>query len=79
LRLPEKKLALIDRAADKLSHRDRTEFMLAAAIERAEAELLDRTSFALPEKAFTAFVAALDNPRPVNPKLRQLLRRKPSW
>jgi uncharacterized protein (DUF1778 family) len=78
LRLPEKELALIDRAAE-LSHRDRTEFMLVAAVERAEAELLDRTSFALPEEAFAAFVAALDNPRPANPKLRQLLRRKPSW
>jgi uncharacterized protein (DUF1778 family) len=78
LRLPEKELALIDRAAE-LSHRDRTEFMLAAAVERAEAELLDRTSFALPEEAFAAFVAALDNPRPVNPRLRRLLRRKPSW
>jgi uncharacterized protein (DUF1778 family) len=78
MRLPESALALIDRAAE-LSHQDRTEFMLAAAVERAEAEMLDRTSFALSEEAFAAFVDALDNPRPANPKLRRLLRHKPSW
>ena len=78
LRLPESALALIDRAAH-LAHKDRTEFMLAAAVERAEDVLLDQANFRLSGEAFQAFVDALDNPSPPTPALVALLRRKPSW
>lgn len=78
LRLPEPALALIDRAAE-VAHTDRTGFMLAAAVARAENVLLDQTVFQLSESAYNAFVAALDNPAPPTPALKRLARRKPSW
>ena len=78
IRVPMKDLALIDRAA-VLAHKDRTEFILGAVVDRAEEVLLDQTSFVLSEDAFAAFVEALDNPPTPSPELVALMRRKPSW
>ena len=49
-----------------------TDFIMRSACERAEVVLLDQTSFALGEKQWKAFLAALDRPTKENPRLRRL-------
>lgn len=69
---------LIDRAASALG-RNRSDFMLEAACEKAQAIVLDRTFFALDDAAFARFTALLDAPVEANPALDQLLARRPLW
>ena len=69
---------LIDRAASALG-RNRSDFMLEAACEKAQAIVLDRTFFALDDAAFARFTALLDAPVEANPALNQLLARRPLW
>lgn len=78
MRVPVDALAVIDRGVE-VTHTDRTAFMVAAAVERATEALLAQTSFVLPPETFDAFVAALDNPRPVNAKARAVMRLRPKW
>ena len=78
LRLQTSARELIDRAA-AASGKNRTEFMVEAARREAEAVLLDRCYFALSEKAFAAFSAALDRTPRKNPRLRRLLRTSSPW
>ncbi|NDP48889.1 MAG: DUF1778 domain-containing protein [Sulfuriferula multivorans] len=69
---------LIDRAAGALG-RNRSDFMLEAACEKAQAIVLDRTLFALDKMAFERFNALLDASIEANPALDRLLARRPQW
>ncbi len=70
--------SLIDRAA-KIAHRNRTEFVLEAAIQRAEEVILDQRLITVDEERFERFVAALDAPPASNPRLQRLMERKAPW
>ncbi|WP_157314578.1 DUF1778 domain-containing protein [Chitinibacter sp. GC72] len=78
LRAHSEQRDLIDRAASALG-KNRSDFMLEAACEKAQAVILDRTFFALDEAAFSRFSAALDAPVDANPALERLLARRPAW
>ncbi|WP_034641325.1 type II toxin-antitoxin system TacA family antitoxin [Chitinilyticum aquatile] len=78
LRAHSEQRDLIDRAASALG-KTRSDFMLEAACEKAQAVILDRTFFALDEAAFARFSAALDAPVDANPELERLLSRRPAW
>jgi uncharacterized protein (DUF1778 family) len=78
LRASRRQKELIDRAAELLD-RSRSDFMLDAACREAQALLVDRTQFVLPEEKFKRFMAALDESPKNNPKLRKLLFAKDPW
>jgi uncharacterized protein (DUF1778 family) len=78
LRATQRQKALIDKAAEALG-RNRSDFMLDAACREAEAVLLDRRFFILPEADFRKFAAMLDRPPKDNPRLRRLLQTKAPW
>jgi len=75
--LPEQR-DLIDQAATLLG-KNRSDFMLEAACERAQAVLLDQVHFALDEDRFRQFVELLDAPPRPNPGLARLLAVKAPW
>lgn len=70
--------SLIDRAA-KIAHRNRTEFVLDAAIQRAEDVILDQQLITVDEDRFERFVEALDAPPASNPRLQRLMEHKSPW
>ena len=78
LRISRDQKALIDRAAHALG-RNRSDFMLETACREAEAVLLDRRYFALPQEEFKRFAAMLDKPPASNPRLTRLLKTKAPW
>ena len=78
LRVPARALATIDRAAASQG-RDRTEFMVAAALEAAEEQLERERVLRLDDDAFAALRQALDAPPPAPEGLARLLRRRPVW
>jgi uncharacterized protein (DUF1778 family) len=49
-----------------------TDFIMRSACERAEQALSDQTRFALGDKQWKAFMAALDRPAKDKPRLRRL-------
>ena len=69
---------LIDRAASALG-RNRSDFMIEAACQEAEAVLLDRRYLVLSEVEFKRFTAMLDKPPASNPRLERLLKTKAPW
>ena len=69
---------LIDRAAE-LQGKNRTDFMLEAACERAGQVLLDRTFFALDVRGYRRFVKLLDAPVRPNKALARLLSSRAPW
>jgi uncharacterized protein (DUF1778 family) len=70
--------SLIDRAA-KLTHRNRTEFVLEAAVQRAQEVILEQTLIGISPEQFQKFVDALDAPPASNPRLQKLLKHKAPW
>jgi uncharacterized protein (DUF1778 family) len=78
LRARSEQRDLIDRAASTVG-KNRSDFMLEAACEKAQSIVLDRTFFALDEAAFVRFTALLDAPIKANPALDRLLARRPQW
>ena len=56
-----------------------TEFLLDSGLHAAVETLADRRTFVLDDAQWQAFVAELDRPPADNPRLRQLLHRKPIW
>lgn len=70
--------SLIDHAA-KVTHRNRTEFVLEAAIQRAEEVILNQQLITIDEERFERFVDALDAPPASNPRLQRLMERKAPW
>lgn len=75
--LPEQR-DLIDQAASALG-KNRSDFMLEAACERAQSVLLDQVFFRLDAKKFDQFVALLDAPHTLNPGLERLMAIKAPW
>ncbi|WP_367849509.1 DUF1778 domain-containing protein [Rhodoferax sp. WC2427] len=69
---------LIDQAAVLLG-KNRSDFMLEAACERAQAVVLDQVFFGLDTDRFQAFTALLDAPASPNPGLARLMAVQPPW
>jgi uncharacterized protein (DUF1778 family) len=59
--------------------KNRSDFMLEAACERAQSVLLDQVFFRLDADKFDQFVALLDAPPQPNPGLERLLAVKAPW
>lgn len=75
--LPEQR-QLIDHAA-KVLGKNRSDFMLEAACERAQSVLLDQVFFALDHEKFQQFTALLDLPISENTGLARLMAVKAPW
>lgn len=75
--LPEQR-DLIDRAA-KLLGKNRSDFMLEAACERAQSVILDQVHFLLDADKFQQFVDLLDAPPEPNAGLERLFAKKAPW
>lgn len=69
---------LIDQAASLLG-KNRSDFMLEVACERAQAVLLDQVFFSLDAEKFKQFTAALDAPPSANTGLERLMAVKAPW
>lgn len=69
---------LIDHAARVLG-KNRSDFMLEAACDRAQAVLLDQVFFNLEADKFSQFTALLDAPPGPNPGLERLMAVKAPW
>ena len=75
--LPEQR-DLIDQAAAALG-KNRSDFMLEAACDRARSVLLDQVFFRLDADKFEQFVALVDAPPAPNAGLERLLAVKAPW
>lgn len=75
--LPEQR-DLIDQAAHLLG-KNRSDFMLEAACERAQSVVLDQVHFRLDADSFQQFVDLLDAPPAPNAGLERLLALKAIW
>lgn len=75
--LPEQR-DLIDQAASLLG-KNRSDFMLEAACERAQSVLLDQVYFRLDADKFQKFMDLLDAPPQPNPGLERLMSPKAPW
>lgn len=69
---------LIDQAASLLG-KNRSDFMLEAACERAQSVLLDQAFFGLDADKFEQFIAILDAPSLPNEGLQRLMAVKAPW
>lgn len=75
--LPEQR-DLIDHAAELLG-KNRSDFMLEAACERAQAVVIDQVFFGLNADKFKQFNAMLDAAPSANPGLERLMAVKAPW
>ena len=75
--LPEQR-DLIDHAASLLG-KNRSDFMLEAACDRAQSVVLDQVFFSLDADTFKQFTTMLDAPPGPNPGLERLMAVKPPW
>ena len=75
--LPEQR-DLIDHAASLLG-KNRSDFMLEAACDKAQAVVLDQVFFNLDTEKFKKFTAMLDAPPRANPGLERLMAVKAPW
>lgn len=75
--LPEQR-DLIDHAANLLG-KNRSDFMLEAACERAQSVVLAQVHFTLDADKFQQFVDLLDAPPKRNPGLERLFALKATW
>ena len=78
LRALAKQRDLIDQAASLLG-KNRSDFMLEAACDKAQAVLLDQVFFSLDAGKFREFAKLLDAPPAHNPGLERLMAIKASW
>lgn len=69
---------LIDQAAAMLG-KNRSDFMLEAACERAQSVLLDQVFFRLDSRRFDAFLKQLDAPSAADEGLERLMAVRPPW
>ena len=75
--LPEQR-DLIDHAAQLLG-KNRSDFMLEAACDKAQAVVLDQVFFSLDADKFRQFNELLDAPPAANPGLERLMAVKAPW
>lgn len=75
--LPEQR-DLIDHAASLLG-KNRSDFMLEAACDKAQAVVLDQVFFQLDDDRFRQFTALLDAPPRANPALERLMAVAVPW
>jgi uncharacterized protein (DUF1778 family) len=75
--LPEQR-DMIDHAANLLG-KNRSDFMLEAAWERAQAIAMDQVFFSLDENRFREFTALLDAPQTANMGFERLMAVKAPW
>ena len=78
LRAKPEERDLIDYAAQLLG-KNRSDFMLEASCERAQAVLLDQAFFRLDEARFQAFHALLETPSAPSDGLLRLMATKAPW
>ena len=78
LRMTPSAKSMLQRAA-AVSNNTLTEFLLDSGLNAAFNTLADRRVFELDEKKWNEFMAALAMPPKKNPRLRELLTRKPMW
>ncbi|MCU0756663.1 MAG: DUF1778 domain-containing protein [Xanthomonadales bacterium] len=78
LRARPEQRSLIDHAAAVLG-KNRSDFMLEAACERAQSVLLDQVFFQLDAQRFEAFLQALDAPVDAGEGFRRLMAVQPPW
>lgn len=71
LALPEQR-DLIDHAASLIG-KSRSDFILEASCERAQAVVLDQAFFSLDTEKFAQFTALLNTPPNANPGLKRLI------
>jgi uncharacterized protein (DUF1778 family) len=69
---------LIDQAA-KLLGKNRSDFMLEAACDKARAVMLDQVFFRMDAEKFRQFNRLLDAPPARNPGLERLMAVRPPW
>lgn len=69
---------LIDQAAQILG-KNRSDFMLEAACDRAQSVLLDQVFFKLDAAGFRQFIRKLDAPAASNAGLKRLMEIEPPW
>ena len=69
---------LIDHAAG-LMGKNRSDFILEVACERAKTVILDQVYFSISEEKFKEFTAILEAPMTSNPGLDRLLKVKAPW
>lgn len=69
---------LIDYAA-QLVGKNRSDFMLEAACDKAQSVVLDQVFFSLDDSKFKQFNAMLDAPPAPNPGLERLMALKAPW
>ena len=77
-RMNEERLALIDRAA-AIQGITRVEFVLRSSETAALETLIERPVIALDDKAYDAFIAALDAPVESDVRLKERFTRRPLW
>jgi len=78
IRIKSAQRALIEQAA-RASGKTVSDFVREVALREAENALLDRSAIELDAARWERFVAALDAPPASNPRLRDLMARKPAW
>jgi uncharacterized protein (DUF1778 family) len=78
LRARPEQRELIDQAAQLLG-KNRSDFMLEAACERAQSVLLDQVFFSLDAERFRQFQQLLDGPRASSPGVKRLKAVKAPW
>lgn len=78
LRAPATQRALIDQAAE-VQGKSRTDFMLEAAVEKAQQVLLDRTVFALDAKRHARFMRLIGKSQRPSKALLKLLATPARW
>jgi len=75
--LPEQR-DLIDHAAQLLG-KNRSDFMLEAACDKAQSVVIDQVFFSLDADKFRQFTALLDAPLAANPGLERLMAVRVPW
>ena len=78
LRAKPEQRDLVDQAASMLG-KNRSDFMLEAACDRAQSVLLDQVYFRLDERRFKDFVRLLDAPPVANAGLERLMAVTAPW
>ena len=73
LRTPPKTKSLLQLAADLAGASNLTDYVLRAAVERAQADILNQQNFILKKAQWTEFARRLEAPPVDLPRLRQLL------